>query len=139
MGILLALIATISIIYYLLIRWIKFINSYETYEEAGRRMAEAPITRTRSSETHLTHAPNIAKTPILRLQGEFDEDDTFWNVVCQFRESEDSPFQNDSLGLYRYDDLQSAKDKALHFKYIPKHWRNIQIVQMRKQDEFSDE
>lgn len=72
-------------------------------------------------------------------QEEFCEEDTFWNVVCESRKFEDYPFQKDSLGVYDYDDLESAKEIALHYKYTPKHWRNIQIVQMRKEDEFSDE
>ena len=83
--------------------------------------------------------PSAPKTPIVRLREECCEEDTFWNVVCESRKFEDSPFQKDSLGVYDYDDLESAKETALHYKYTPKHWRNIQIVQMRKEDEFSDE
>lgn len=83
--------------------------------------------------------PNIPKVPIVRLKGEFQEEDTFWNVVCEHRKFEDSPFQKESLGVYEYYDLDSAKETAIHYKYTPKHWRNIQIVQMRKDEEFSNE
>ena len=93
----------------------------------------------RSREMRPSQAPDIAKTPVIRLNGEFDEQDTYWNVLCEFRKFEDSPFQKESLGVYDHDDLEGAKKTALHYKYTPKHWRNIRIVQMRKEDEFSDE
>ena len=55
--------------------------------------------------------PNAPKTPIVRLREEFCEEDTFWNVVCESRKFEDSPFQKDSLGVYDYDEaLGSATD-----------------------------
>ena len=87
----------------------------------------------------LPPVPSVPKTPIVRLKGEFCEENTFWNVVCEFRKFEDSPFQKDSLGVYEYSDLESAKETAIHYKYTTKHWRNIQIVQMRKEEEFSNE
>jgi hypothetical protein len=143
MGTLIAvIIATFTI--YCVTRLISVISSFNSWEKAGKEMAKVRtppehLNPRRSREMRPSQAPNIATTPVIRLSGEFDEQDTYWNVLCEFRKFEDSPFRKDSLGVYEYEDLESAKETALHYKYTPQHWRNIQIVQMRKEDEFSDE
>ena len=74
--------------------------------------------------------------PIERLKGDYEDEDTFWELCYLTRNDSEAQFRHETRA-HMY--LESAKDNAIIYKKSPTFYRGIRIRQRLKSDEFRDE
>jgi len=126
-------LAIIGLILFFILFALLVKNSGSDYwREAGEEMAKVP-----TPPEHL-NPPGSSYGPITieRLKGDYDEDDTFWELCYLHRSDSEAQFRYETRA-YMY--LEGAKDDAIIYKKNPTFYRQIRICQRFKSDEFCEE
>ena len=104
----------------------------DPWRKAGEEMAKVP-----TPPEHLNPPGSLrGQTPIERLKGDYDHEDTFWELCYLTRNNSEAQFRHETRA-YMY--LENAKDDAIIYKKSPAFYRQIRICQRLKSDEFRDE